>query len=328
MGKWLIRFAWSVLAVFVLGLIALGIEARYTLSTREETMHSFVRMACRNAIVGIQTTEQTGLDNFSAQDLRSDIGLFTGKFDGHPHPLTKYKTDEQQEYTAYLTTLYTKFVDDMTVASDTEDKDAAKRLKLIQTFLNANRGDVGDSTNDDKGNEMFRPIQFGMTYVSPTMFKGAFIQALKELLEANGGRTEGTPLAGEPADSIYINWNDVDSYITVTVSEPKTVNLPKDANGEITDPTLISLYGIDKAQDLIGKLDSSLGFGDASVDFYVYYDISISVDWKSTLNSQVTNYEFLQKFGVQNSGDNFDANGFARISGKTITYNYRYVLTN
>lgn len=316
MRKAIIYFALSILAVFVVGLIALNIEVQYDLSTRERTMQSFVRLACRNAIVGIQTTEQTGLDNFSAHELNTDIGLFTGSFDNRSHPIGEYTTIEKQEYLHYLQVLENHFTN-----GDFTDENAKSRLNFIHTFLYKNK-------QDSDGDKMFRPIQFGMTYVSPTVFKGAFIQALKELLEANGGRNGGTPLAGEPEDSIYINWNNIEDYITINVSEPQIVSLPRDDSGTI-DPTLISLYGIDKAEDLMGKLEPSLGFGSASVDFYVYYDISISVDWKSTLNSQVTNRNFLKQFGALSSNaDDFDSNGFARINGKTIEYNYRYVLTN
>lgn len=296
--KLVLGFALTLLAVVLVGFVSTGFEMYHTISTREEAMRTFVRLATKDAIVNIQATEEYGLDAREAQKLLN----FTDNL-------------ERNDYSAYLNALAAGF-------ANSADGNA-ENLALIQKFLQMNKSNMGNK------DAVFRPIQFGMTYVSPELFEASFKCALRDLIKANFASTEDGELAVEQNDAIYINWGSgaIDRYIDVRVSEPKAAPIPR---GSENSYLFNSIYGVDKANFQFASLEESLGFADASINFYVYYDIDITVRWKSTMSNQLLTAGFLRNFGIEDNHDGklFDPNGFLRMDGPDIHYSYRYVLTN
>lgn len=299
MHKFVLRIGLAICLSLVVGLIFIGFEVYLELTTRYEAMSAFTRLAVKNAIVNIQTTEESG----------NDAVAYLLK----PDSISGYRQrNEQKDYEDYLNTLAGSLAARAEYLEGEEDPN----LELIQAFLASNES--------ESGNDRFRPIQFGMTYVSPELFKASLKQSLYDLIQANYAANGEGNLALTQDDAVYIGKTaaDIDKYVTINIDGPKAALIPEDGHGSVL---YSSIYGTDKAESSL----SALGFEDLSIGFYVYYDITVEVNWKSTTLSPLLKLEWLGELGMVGVGeDNFDSNGFLRIPGKPVTYSYRYVLTN
>lgn len=305
MSRWVLRFGLAIMLSLVVGFFALGFETYSNLSKREEEMRTFVRLSVQDALVNIQTTEEYGLD--STKYLNNTYGRenFTSGYS---------RSDEQADYRNYLVAINSQLAD--------EGKGNADNLEIIQAFLDLNQASGGEDA-------MFRPVEFGMTYVSESLFKASFKQSLYNLVKANYDSVDDGEAGFEQVDALYLNWdkNHIDNYIKIEIDGPKAEQLPKGTG--TANAIYKSVYGVDKALEAFAS-KPNLGFESASIDFFIYYDIRVTVDWKSTSRSQFMNLGWLEKYGFIDdpTGEIFDPQGFMRISGKPIEYSYRYVLTN
>lgn len=288
-GKIIKKFTFMILILVLACFAGTGVEYASTTVLRKNAMTSFVRLATKNALVSIQTTEQYGNDYASGINKANDSDQ-----------IKKEKVD----YEAYLDTLFgqMKKIQGSTKTGSLTRTQAGKNLGTIQAFLKANRTSTGD--------DMFRPIQFGMTYVSETRFKEAFEEYLSRLVESNYGQYENN------CSDIVID------SCEYRINGPYVQMISTDAESKAMYEYL---YGIDKASAVFKKW-SELGIGDYSLNFFVYYDISVTVHWSSALKGFATREGFLSKFGVPSSS--FDSNGALLATAPDITYEYRYVLTN
>lgn len=288
-GKIIKKFTFMILILVLVCFAGTGAEYASTTVLRKNAMTSFVRLATKNALVSIQTTEQYGNDYASGINKANNSDQ-----------IKKEKVD----YKAYLDALFNqmKNIQGSAKTGSLTGTQAKKNLETIRAFLKANQTSTGD--------DMFRPIQFGMTYVSETRFKEAFEEYLSRLVESNYGQYENN------CSDIVI---DSCEYL---INGPYVQMIE---NNTESKAMYEYLYGIDKASAVFKKW-SDLGIGDYSLNFFVYYDISVTVHWSSALKGFATREGFLSKFGVPSSS--FDSNGALLATAPDITYEYRYVLTN
>lgn len=297
--------------VLFLSIALTGFQVYLDLVKREEDMNSFVRLSVKDAIVNIQTTEESGLN---VQN-------------------TYTRKKKEVSYQAYLNAL----------AGQASDPDT---LELIREFLVDN--------SSEKGDAMFRPIQFGMTYIDTELFKESFIKSLQQLIDMNYShdsraaaasqgdalfdtkvdntliiKSEGTFTGHNPLGSITIGSETYETHIQI--EGPYLIEI--DESTDVTQEEIFnSLYGGDLRKEYIDLKDSAganLGISSQSMpNFFIYYDITVSVDWASVSTNPLLGEGFLGSvWGVPDQYFSQD-NGYLMIPGKQIEYEYRYVLLN
>lgn len=272
--------------------LAIGFQVWFDLSTREDDVLTFTRLAMKNALVNIQTTEQEGY-NFASSG-RATTGYDSGAYRGY--------------LTALLSALNTE--------SD-ENMEAIK--KFLEDNLNATDGDA-----------LFRPIQFGMTYVDKELFQESFETAVNDLVAANYDNANkydagGVSFTTKAPCALKINNCDFE------IDGPNLGNIPTD-HGAV-DEIYKSIYGINTFEDTSSHLN--LGFTSSAIKFYVYYDITVTVDWSSASANQLMTKNFFTNNLLGQVRTDLDftplengSQSYLYIPGKPVTYSYRYVLTN
>lgn len=318
----------------VLSFFAIGLQVWMDLSSREDDVLTFTRLAMKDALVNIQTTEQEGYDYLKGISSSGYTNVNSGKylFGFTPYNYTGHGADK---YTAYLTSLKAQAKDD--------------NMKVISTFLAENQS---QATSD--GNALFRPIQYGMTFVDPNLFVNSFAESMEQLVAANytkatsysvGGVsfTTKAPYAVEITNISYkINGTPFTPGTVASAVKPKLGTLALDNKDGAADEIYRSIYGIDKIVD--SEISGDLGFGSSSINFYVYYDIEVTVEWASASANQLMTKNFFTNLadmtmnsfannnrvasGLQYTPQVNGSQQYVYIPGKPITYNYRYVLLN
>lgn len=295
----------------ILALVVACVLILSDLSERKSSLDAFVRIAMKDAIVNIQTTEELGL-NYNAS------------------------------YDAYSSNIkYQEYLD--TIAAQLSDSDR-DTIETIQSFLDTNMANLD---SDKSGEDMFRPIQFGMTYVDADLLEKSFKSTLDDLVGANY-RMNGTPndLKLSCNDALHVYLDD----ITLVVDGPHVISLS--SADETTKRSLTQLYGIDTAQEYIEQYNTSLGDESASLgistesvpNFYVYYDISVKVPWGSSSALPLLSEAFIEKLfgpGLQyneptagysssDTGEFGKEQRYVRFHSEdmVMNYAYRYVLLN
>lgn len=314
----------------VLSFFAIGLQVWLDLSSREDDVLTFTRLAMKDALVNIQTTEQEGFDYLKSKSMTA---LTTGKYE-FGLGSSSYNATGKDRYTTYLQAL-----------KDQAGSD--ENMKTIQAFLAAN-------VSDTEGEALFRPIQYGMTFVDPDLFVESFASAMEQLVAANytkattynvGGIsfTTKAPNALEITGISYtINGTPITSRASFAGVKPKLGTLKLKNKGVNADAIYQSIYGIDKIVD--SELGNDLGFGSSSVNFYVYYDISVTVSWASASTNQLMTRNFFTNLADKNLNAFADNNRvstavrytpsvngsqqYVYVPGKPVTYTYRYVLLN
>lgn len=329
--KNLARVGICITLCIVLSFFAIGLQVWMDLSTREDDVLTFTRLAMKDALVNIQTTEQEGYDylaavNSTGYDSSTDNYLF-----GFP----KYNsyTHVDNGYTPYLTSLMSQSKDE--------------NMRVIAGFLNLNKDTSG-------GDALFRPIQYGMTYVDPLLFVNSFAESLKQQVDANYTKatyydlngiqfTTKAPSALKITGISYkINGQEYTPDMSSGAIKPKLGILDLSKAGGNADHTYQSIYGIDKI--INSEVEGNLGFGSSSINFYVYYDIEVTVSWASASANQLLTRNFFTNLADQTlnafaNNNKVSAhleytpaiNGsqeYVYIPGKPVTYKYRYVLLN
>ena len=272
-------------ATLLLSIVMVGFLVYTDLTKREDDMVTFTRLAVKDAIVNIQTTEQYGYDYTSA------MGIETAS----------------SSYEEYLNELLDQ-------AATLDDSSI---LTLLQGFLS-------DNQQNTEGDALFRPIQFGMTFVDKEIFLDSLSHSLNSLVDANYSyeNLEGNFVTS--GDSALQLPDDIADY--VTVEGPYLLVL----DDTVADNIIYrQLYGIDTFESAINDSYSSLGISTQTMpNFIVYYDITIeNLPWYSATTTQLLHESFLSRFNIDPSDGYTDA-GYAKIPGKPINYTYRYVLLN
>lgn len=299
-------FKRACIAIPITLLVSFGIMMLmiYTdITNRKAELTTYVRLAMRDALINIQTTEENGLD----------ASGYTGAL------------HNRNDYAVYLAELKNNAGAGSATAKET--------LEALQTFLESNQIEAGDA--------IFRPIQFGMTYVDPTAFKASFKHSLQSLVDANykitdtNGNSQNKKIVCNDALHVYLD----DMNSVVNIDGPHLVEF--NTGSEV----LRALYGVADAADYIeeinSKTEASSGLGistAATPTFYVYYDITVSVPWGSSTTLPLLSRTFLssrwpgsETFEYnERVGSSTDELQYLRIHSDDmrIEYTYRYVLLN
>lgn len=293
------RIGICLVVCLLVSFLAIGFQVWSDLSTREDDVLTFTRLAMKDALVNIQTTEASSYNY-------NNRALTTSEF-----------AALKNNYQAYLTKL-------QAAASGKGDSN----LDVITAFLQSNK-------NAATPDGLFRPIQFGMTYVDEPLFKESFEKSINDLVAANYTNASKYNTGGISFTTKAPNALKIDSY-TYVIDGPKLGNIPLN-DGQI-DTLYKSIYGIDNI--LNSSLKEELGFEDNAINFFVYYDITVTVNWSSastnllmTRNALFTLVDTFGGANKVNTGIEYtpSVNGspeYVYIPGKPVTYNYRYVLTN
>ena len=288
------RFVAATAAVILLAFLCIGYEFYMVMPTRRDALSSFVRMATTDALINIQSTEQYG-DDFLNEGYLS------------PDEIADLKANETNNYTNYLTILDTELKN--------KKLDNSDNIGAVHSFL--------DSNKNKTGNDRFRPIQFGMTYISEDLFKSSFSSYLNNIIKTN----------------YAINDTDTDIVITgidYDISDPQVAKIPSSKTASDEDKKLyMYLYGTDIANDKLKNWEE-LGLGSGSIDFYVFYKVKVTVNWASAMHTAGFQKGFMTKYGVPetetdangNTRDLFNSQGAFLAAGQPVTYEYTYVLTN
>lgn len=287
------RIGITLVICIVVCFIAIGFQVWLDLSTREDDVLTYTRLAMKNALVNIQTTEQEGYNYLSS-----------GKSKTYQYDSKKY-----QEYLADL-------LAQTGASSDTN-------MKTIREFLKAN-------IDNASGDALFRPIQFGMTYVDKELFEESFETAIQDLVEANYNMANKYEVGGVSFTTKAPSALKIDSC-DFKISDPQLGEIPT-SGGAVTD-IYKSIYGIDTFEQAAA---TNLGFTSSAINFYIYYDIEVTVNWSSASTNLLMTKSFLSSLTGRNKvRSNLEytpsENGspeYLYIPGKSITYTYRYVLTN
>lgn len=269
---------------FLLCFLVTGFQVWNDLSTREDEMLAYVRLAVKNAAVNTQSTEAVE-DNLS-------------------HLKDKYAFyDRQDAIDKYLTAVKAA----LGTASFSQDSRDA-----VQFFIECNSNAfysyyTGVST-------LFNPIQYGMTYIDEDEFKNSLTEYINSMIEANYGTTNQAYT--RVSDALHLD------NVQIDIDGPKVCEF--DPNSEIYR----ELYGMTKEISDLAP-DEDLGFAQSAIDFFVYYDIKVTVDWSSATANQMLSKQYLEGIEhVANSALRYtqgDRN-YVYIPGKTITYSYRYAV--
>lgn len=298
------------------------------ISDRQQDVQTFLRLAVKDSIVNIQTTEEYGL-SFMDSSLQ----------------------DSKDKYEEYLNCL---------TNSDIAQNDEGV-LALLQEFLKDNSSSEGDA--------LFRPMQFGVTYIDKAVFKASLAESMQALIDANfnaeriydadvanyknqsnnalriktvEGHANGEPSDYGSTDTLAnVEWEQcystegVPYNIFVKISDPQIVAFDSSLADE--DAHLYqSLYGSNNLEQYI-SLKEKAGNADLGIstrqmaDFFIYYDIAVEVHWTSTTATPLLNKNFLGKYGVPDYyfySEDPDTPSYAELPGPVVQYSYRYVLLN
>lgn len=298
--SYLQKIALSVLAFFVLSFVTGYVLWFGDITKHRSDLQTFIRLAVHDALINIQTTEEQGL-NFTS---------------------TLSVDKETEKYRKYI-----KAISEESSLSDDEEK----TLEMIQKFLDTN---VGLYEQTGTGDALFRPIQFGMTYIDKELFVDSFKKSLSNLIEVNYNSNHAESTAFTCYDALHAYMGDIE----ITIDGPHVVSL-RDSSGNTND-FLLKLYGIDKARDYLEKYNKSLAGSsqlgvsvDAVPTFYVYYDITVDVPWGSSTAFPFFGKELWEGMGftsIQYSEQKDGQKQFIRWHSDDMreTYSYRYVLLN
>lgn len=299
--------------VLFLSIILTGLQIYFDMIKREEDLNSFIRLSVKDAIVNIQTTEESGL-NFAT----SHGGRQTA-----------------EKYAEYLNAL-------------ARQTDSSSELKLIYHFLEENSSTSGDSrfrpiqfgmTYVDKSlfiESFISSLQklvdsnYGHLQTDHQQYRTSAIDTL--VIKNDESITHGFVPNGKLSDRTTFSSN-VDDYgydMNIQIDGPKLVELDKNLSPE--DKEIYgSLYGNDMIDEYISLKtpDSSLGISSESMpNFFIYYDIKIVVGWASISTNPLLKQSFLGRvWGVDDSYFSRN-NGYLMIPGRPIEYTYRYILLN
>lgn len=300
-----------------------GLMIYNDLATRRSTLQSYIHLAVRDAVINVQTTEEEGLNFKNGMDYANSMA----------------------NYSRYIDTIENELVG--THTSTTEEH--MKVIAVIRRFLDDNQRKVLMS---DNGDELFRPIQFGMTYMDEDLFEKSFIHSLKQLIDSNfkqGAESNGKSNCNDALHVYFPGDPDYDpvttGYWRVNVDGPHVVDL----SDSLADNSgvLAQLYGMNNAKDYLAEhfdlfTDSEkLGIStDTTPQFFVYYDITVDVPWGSSTAAPTLNKNFFamrwadatsdMQFSNKADPDDEQELSYLRIHNSDMveTYHYRYVLLN
>lgn len=317
--KVFIAFPVTLLLVFA----CTGLMIFNDLSTRKSTLDTYIHLAVQDALVNIQTTEEEGLNFRTGMDYARSMA----------------------KYSEYIDTIENELVGTPSAAAD----EHMKVIAVIRRFLDDNQRKV---LHTDNGESLFRPIQFGMTYMDSDLFEKSFKSSLQQLIDSNfkqGAESSGKAGCNDALHVYYPGDPDYNPSTTgqwkVIVDGPHVVDLTDRL--AVDSGVLAQLYGMSNAQSYLSEhfdlfSDSeNLGISiDTTPQFFVYYDITVNVPWGSstaapTLNKNfftmrwadaTTNLQFSQKADPNDEQEL----SYLRIHNDDMveTYHYRYVLLN
>lgn len=297
--SYLQKIALSVLAFFVLSFVTGYVIWFGDLTKHRSDLQTFIRLAVHDALINIQTTEEQGLNFTSTTSVK----------------------EQTENYKNYLDA----------ISKDLKDDNEKKALKTIHKFLDNN---VELYKQTGTGEALFRPIQFGMTYIDQVLFEASFKESLFNLIEVNYNSDHSESTAFTCYDALHAYMDD----ITIKIDGPHVVSLKDDSGA--TDEFLLELYGINNARDYLDDYNSALADSSelgVSVDtvptFYVYYDISVEVPWGSSTAFPFLGKELWEGMGFTNIQYSEQKDGqkqFIRWHSDDMkeNYSYRYVLLN
>lgn len=313
--------------ILFLSIVLTGFQIYLDVTKREEDMHSFVRLAVKDAIVNIQTTEEQGLNFLDS--------------------VTERKTTEK--YKEYLNAL----------ASSTNN---AEILSMLQNFLQENSGAKGndrfqpiqfgmtyidtelfkesfiaslqkliDSNYSLDSAERAAAAAQGKTNAKLFGTQASNTLAFKSDISQTGSFVPDASLADRYTGKQAISFRGENYEVCIEIKKPEVVELRQYSNAEYQQ-FIRSLYGNDNIDDYINAYSNSgqdLGISVESMpNFFIYYDINVTVCWASMTTNPLLRKGFLGDiWRVPNSYFSRD-NGYLMIPGRPIEYNYRYVLLN
>lgn len=305
------RVGITLVLVLFLSIILTGLQIYFDMIKREEDLNSFIRLSVKDAIVNIQTTEESGLNFATSRGGRQTA----------------------EAYAEYLNIL----------AGQTDN---SSELKLIHHFLEENSSTSGDSrfrpiqfgmTYVDKylfvesfisSLQKLVDSNYGPLQTNHQQYRTSAIDTL--VIKDDESITNGfVPKAELKERSAYTS--NVDGYeICIDIDGPNLVELDEDLSQE--DKEIYgSLYGNDMIDEYISlkDQDSSLGISSESMpNFFIYYDIKVVVGWASISTNPLLKQSFLGRiWGVDDSYFSRN-NGYLMIPGRPIEYTYRYILLN
>ena len=307
------RVGITLVLVLFLSIILTGLQIYFDMIKREEDLNSFIRLSVKDAIVNIQTTEESGLNFATSQDGRQTT----------------------EKYAEYLNAL----------AGQTDN---SSELKLIYHFLEENSSTSGDSrfrpiqfgmTYVDKSlfvESFISSLQklvdsnYGHLQTDHQQYRTSAIDTL--VIKNDESITHGFVPNGKLSDRTTFSSN-VDDYgydMNIQIDGPKLVELDKNLSPE--DKEIYgSLYGNDMIDEYISlkTQNSNLGISSESMpNFFIYYDIKVVVGWASISTNPLLKQSFLGRvWGVDDSYFSRN-NGYLMIPGRPIEYTYRYILLN
>ena len=297
--SYLQKIALSVLAFFVLSFVTGYVIWFGDITKHRSDLQTFIRLAVHDALINIQTTEEQGLNFTSTTSVK----------------------EQTENYKNYLDA----------ISKDLKDDNEKKALNTIHKFLDNN---VELYKQTGTGEALFRPIQFGMTYIDQVLFEASFKESLSNLIEVNYNSDHSESTAFSCYDALHAYMDD----ITIKIDGPHVVSL-KDKSGT-TNEFLLELYGINNARDYLEEYNNSLAGSselgvsvDAVPTFYVYYDITVDVPWGSSTAFPFFGKELWEGMGftsIQYSEQKDGQKQFIRWHSDDMreNYSYRYVLLN
>lgn len=276
---------------FLLCFLVTGFQVWNDLSTREDEMLSYVRLAVKNAAVNTQSTEV-------AQDRLTHNYIHSSYITPHEFLTEKNKIGDYLDRINYL-------------IFSTGGFSSASR-SAIQFFCEYNEDAIYNTTTG--ASTLFNPIQYGMTYIDKDAFTQSLTEYISSMIEANYGETNQAYT--RVTDALHLD------NVQIDIDGPKVCKF--DSSNEIYR----ELYGItDEINDLAP--DEDLGFAQSAIDFFVYYDIEVTVDWSSATANQMFTKQYLEGIeNITNAALKYTPGerNYVYIPGKTITYNYRYAV--
>lgn len=312
------RVGITLVLVLFLSIILTGLQIYFDMIKREEDLNSFIRLSVKDAIVNIQTTEESGLNFATSQDGRQT----TEKYAEYLNALAG-QTDNSSE----LKLIYHFLEENSSTSGDSRFRPIqfgmtyVDKSLFVESFISSLQKLVDSNYNRTASKDIAgNSVTFG------TKADGTLVIRNDESI------THGFVPNGKLSDRTTFSSN-VDDYgydMNIQIDGPKLVELDKNLSPE--DKEIYgSLYGNDMIDEYISlkTQDSNLGISSESMpNFFIYYDIHIVVGWASISTNPLLKQSFLGRvWGVDDSYFSRN-NGYLMIPGRPIEYTYRYILLN
>lgn len=307
------RVGITLAVVLFLSIILSGLQIYFDMTKREEDMSAFVRLAVKDAIVNIQTTEEQSLNVVSSWARRRS----TERYGEYLEALANQTSNSE-----VLSLLHSFLKNNADSKGDARfrpiqfgmtyvDTELFKEsfTSSLQKLIDSNYS-MDSAVKAANGNKVFDLKATDTLAIKTDICYG-------EQYTPNGGladRTSNTYKANVDGYDIYLNIKGP-NLVTFSTNDPESAAIYK------------SLYGADKRNDYV--VEENLGFTiDTMPDFYVYYDINIVVGWSFMSTNPLLRKSFLGDTWQVPNNYFSRANDYLAIPGRPIEYTYRYVLLN